>query len=233
MCDAVLPPRCLKCSGTVNGDGALCPGCWQQLNFLGNVCCACCGYPFDFDLGPNALCGACIEQPPIFDRARAALRYDDASRDLILSFKHADRTALSPIFASWLNRVGRELLADSDIIVPVPLHWSRLFLRRYNQAALLARNLSLLSGKPVWPRLLLRQRATKKQGHLGRSARRQNVAGAFTLHPRAQPLNGLRILLVDDVITTGATITNCAKTLRTGNAAKVNVLAIARVILPG
>ncbi|MBI2254993.1 MAG: ComF family protein [Proteobacteria bacterium] len=229
--DAVLPPRCLKCGEVVAAPGALCPSCWQQLSFLEPPCCACCGQPFDFDLGPDALCGACTASPPAFDRARSVLRYDETSRDLILAFKHADRTSLAPTFGAWLHRVGRDLLADSDLIVPVPLHWSRLFARRYNQAALLAQSLGTVSGKPVLPDLLMRRRATQKQGHLGRLARQRNVAGAFVLHPgRAKALAGRRILLIDDVITTGATISNCAKILRKGGAEKVNVLAVARVI---
>ncbi len=229
--DAILPPRCLKCGEVVAATGALCPTCWQQLSFLEPPCCACCGQPFDFDLGADALCGACTANPPAFDRARAVLRYDQASRDLVLAFKHADRTSLSPTFGAWLGRVGRELIADSDLIVPVPLHWSRLFTRRYNQAALLAQALGAITGKPVVPDLLIRRRATQKQGHLGRLARQRNVAGAFALHPRrAEGLSGRRILLIDDVITTGATVTNCAKVLRKGGAESVNILAIARVI---
>ena len=238
--DAVLPPRCLKCglvvatqSGSHGGGshGTLCPACWQGLSFLGAPCCACCGQPFDFEMGPGALCGACTQAPPAFDRARAVMRYDEASRDLILAFKHADRTSLTPAFAAWLKRAGAELLADADLIVPVPLHWSRLFSRRYNQAALLAMALGDLAGKPVMPDLLIRRRATRKQGHLGRLARQRNVAGAFALHPgRASALAGKRVLLVDDVITTGATVTHCARVLRQGGAAAIDVLALARVI---
>jgi ComF family protein len=233
--DAVLPPRCLKCGLVVasqsGSHGALCPGCWQALSFLGPPCCACCGQPFDFELGPGALCGACTQAAPAFDRARAVMRYDEASRDLILAFKHADRTSLTPAFAAWLKRAGEELLAEVDLIVPVPLHWSRLFSRRYNQAALLAMALGELTEIPVQPDLLIRRRATKKQGHLGRLARQRNVAGAFAVHPRRLAgLAGKRVLLLDDVITTGATVTNCAKVLRQGGAATVEVLALARVI---
>lgn len=237
--DAVLPPRCLKCGIVVASPGgasggapsALCPTCWQGLSFLSAPCCACCGQPFDFDLGEDALCGACTQARPAFDRARSVMRYDETSRDLILAFKHADRTSLTPAFAAWLRRAGEELLPESDLIAPVPLHWSRLFSRRYNQAALLAMALGGLTGKTVVPDLLQRRRATAKQGHLGRLARQRNVAGAFVLNPRRQAaLAGKRVLLIDDVITTGATVTNCAKVLRQAGAAAVDVLAIARVI---
>jgi ComF family protein len=229
--DAILPPRCLKCGLLVAAQGALCPDCWQGLSFLNPPCCACCGQPFDFDLGPGALCGACTLATPAFDRARAVLRYDESSRDLILAFKHADRTSLTPAFAAWLKRAGEELIPDADVIVPVPLHWSRLFTRRYNQAALLAVALGALSGKAVVPDLLTRRRATQKQGHLGRLARQRNVAGAFEIQDgRRNFVAGKRVLLIDDVITTGATVTTCAKVLRQAGAGAVDVLALARVV---
>ncbi|WP_374384817.1 double zinc ribbon domain-containing protein [Dongia sp.] len=230
--DTVLPARCLKCGEVVSTASAgLCPTCWGALSFLGEPCCSCCGHPFEFDLGVDALCAACLESPPPFDRARAVLRYDEASRDLILAFKHADRTALAPSFAAWAQRAGRDLIADCDLIAPVPLHWSRLFARRYNQAALLANALGKATGKPTAPDLLLRRRATVRQGHLGRLARARNVAGAFALNPkRADMLAGRKVLLVDDVVTTGATISQCAAALRRGGAAAVHVLAVARVI---
>lgn len=230
--DSILPPRCLKCGEVVaTASAGLCPTCWGALGFLGDPCCACCGHPFEFDLGADALCAACLESPPPFDRARAVLRYDEASRDLILAFKHADRTALAPAFAAWAQRAGRELIADSDLIVPVPLHWSRLFTRRYNQAALLANALAKATGKPAAPDLLLRRRATAKQGHLGRLARARNVAGAFALNPKQAPLlQDRKVLLVDDVVTTGATIGQCAAILRRGGASAIHVLAVARVI---
>jgi ComF family protein len=229
--DAILPPRCLKCGDLVEIQGGMCPACWQDLRFIAAPHCACCGLPFEFDQGAGALCAACTAAPPAFDRARAVFRYDDNSRDLILAFKHADRTSSAPAFAAWLARAGAELLAEADIIAPVPLHWSRLFARRYNQAAMLAIALGRLSGKPVIPDLLLRQRATPKQGRLGRLARQRNVAGAFALHPRHRDLaDGKRILLIDDVVTTGATVTGCARALRHNRAAGIDVLALARVI---
>ncbi|MGH6890973.1 MAG: ComF family protein [Dongiaceae bacterium] len=229
--DAILPPRCLKCGEIVADPGSLCGRCWPALRFLGAPCCACCGLPFEFDMGESSLCAGCIADRPLFDRARAALIYDDASRDLILRFKHADRIDGAATFAGWMARAGAELVASADVIVPVPLHWWRLVRRRYNQAAVLATAIGRARGKLVVPDLLLRRRATASQGRLGRSQRRRNVAGAFAIHPRrAQVAAGARILLIDDVLTTGATAEACTRVLRAAGATGVDLLAMARVV---
>jgi ComF family protein len=229
--DAVLPPRCLQCGALVGDHGALCAACWSGLRFLAPPCCAACGLPFEFDLGPEALCGGCSARRPRFEHARAALVYDDASRDLILRFKHADRLEGAATFAGWMARAGSGLIAEADMIAPVPLHWLRLVRRRYNQAAVLANALGRAQGKLVIPDLLVRRRATPTQGHLGREARRRNVAGAFQVTPRhAQALEGARVLLIDDVLTTGATAEACARTLRQAGAQTVNLLTLARVV---
>ena len=136
--DILLPPRCISCGAAVREAAALCAECWRSLTFLGAPCCACCGLPFEFDLGESTLCGECVRHQPRYDRARAALRYDDSSRKLILGFKHGDRLHPAPAFGQWLKRAGAELIRDADLAVPVPLHWTRLFARRYNQAAILA-----------------------------------------------------------------------------------------------
>lgn len=233
LVDAVLPPRCLKCGDPVDALGSLCPTCWPQLRFLAPPCCARCGYPFDYDQGAEALCAACTTQPPRYGRARAVLAYDDGSRGLILAFKHADRTDLAPPFARWMARSGVELLAETDLIAPVPLHWRRLLFRRYNQAALLAQALGHTASLPVMPDLLQRRRATQKQGHLSRAARRRNVQGAFAVSGNRRDLiQDKRILLVDDVITSGATIEGCSKVLLAAGARSVDVLALAQVIRP-
>ena len=231
LLDAILPPRCLKCGEIVADPGSLCGGCWPALRFLGSPCCACCGLPFEFDMGENALCAACIADRPLFDRARAALVYDDNSRDLILRFKHADRIDGSATFAGWMARAGAELIDSADLIAPVPLHWWRLVRRRYNQAAILANAIGRARGKLVIPDLLVRRRATASQGHLGRSQRRRNVAGAFSLHPRrTQVAAGARILLIDDVLTTGATAEACTRALRSAGSTAVDLLVLARVV---
>jgi ComF family protein len=187
--------------------------------------------PFEFEMSEGSLCGACTADRPLYDRARAALTYDDASRDLILRFKHADRIDGAATFAGWMARAGAELVAGADLVAPVPLHRWRLVRRRYNQAAILANAIGHLRGKLVVPDLLVRRRATPSQGHLGRSQRHRNVAGAFTLHSgRAQVAKGARILLVDDVLTTGATAEACARTLRNAGAKAVDLLVLARVV---
>ncbi|HEX6119978.1 MAG TPA: ComF family protein [Dongiaceae bacterium] len=231
LLDAMLPPRCLKCGEIVADPGSLCGQCWPALRFLGPPCCACCGLPFEFEMGQDALCAACFADRPLFDRARAALAYDDGSRDLILRFKHADRTDGAATFAGWMARAGADLVAAADIIAPVPLHRWRLVRRRYNQAAMLGNAIGHVHAKRVIPDLLVRKRATASQGHLGRSQRQRNVAGAFALHPgRTQIMPGARILLVDDVLTTGATAEACVRILRKAGAAAVDLLVLARVV---
>jgi len=229
--DAVLPPRCLKCGDILSGENGLCSGCWQKLSWLSPPCCSCCGQPFQFQSAPGSLCGACLVKHPAYDRARAVLRYDDGSRDLILGFKHADRTELAPSLARWMARSGAELIADCALIVPVPLHWTRLAMRRFNQAGLLAQAIGKLADRPVEPQALIRRRATRSQGHLGRLARRRNVQGAMAVAERlTSRVANCRILLVDDVITTGATVETAAKALISAGAAAVDVLALAKVI---
>lgn len=229
LLDAVLPPRCLACGTAVAEPGALCADCWPAISFITPPYCACCGYPFELDAGAEALCAACVAMPPPYRRARAVLRYDEASRGLILGFKHGDRTEAAPAFARWLAAAGD--VADVDLIAPVPLHWRRLFHRRYNQAALLALAFGRLVGRPVVADLLVRRRPTPTQGRLGATARRRNVAGAFSVLPRRRAaLAGRRVLLVDDVMTSGATIEACSHALRRGGAASVDVLTLARAI---
>jgi len=231
--DALLPPRCLSCGRPVGPLGALCAACWEDIDFVASPFCACCGYPFEFDPGGEPLCGACSREPPAFDRARFVMRYGEASKALVLRFKHGDRTEGAPAFAEWLARAGAELVAEAELLAPVPLHRIRLFTRRYNQAALLCRGLSRVTGLPVLQDLLLRRRHTPPQGRLSAAGRRRNVAGAFAVNPaRREQLVGRRVLLVDDVMTTGATVSACAKVLRRQGAAAVDVLVLTRVIRP-
>jgi ComF family protein len=229
--DAVLPPRCALSGEVVDKQGMLSPHVWAQLRFIADPLCLCCGYPFEFEIEKGAMCGACLGDPPSFSMARAALVYDDASRAAILKFKHADRIEHVHSFVPWLMRAGAEVLEGVDMIVPVPLHRWRLLKRRYNQAALLAQVLAKSAGKTVVLDALTRQRATPSQGHLGVAERQKNVKNAFVVNPkRLGSLKGRSVVLVDDVYTTGATVSACAEALKRGGAADVRVLAVARVV---
>ena len=231
--DGLLPPCCLGCGAGVERQGTLCADCWKGLTLLGPPCCACCGYPFPYAAEDGAVCAACSRLPPVFDAARAVFRYDDASRDLILRFKHADETHGAAFFGAWLARAGDALCARSDLIAPVPLHRWRLLARRYNQAALLAGALARTVDRPLAVDLLQRRRHTPSQGRLSPPARRRNVRAAFVLRGRwTERVQDRRVLLVDDVYTTGATVEECARVLRRAGAAGVDVVTLARVIRP-
>ena len=232
--DTILPPRCLACGDIVGDPGAVCPSCWRAIDFIEAPMCDCCGLPFAYDSGAGALCGACLADRPSFARARSVMTYDDASRPLVLAFKHADRTDVAPAFGRWLARAGMTLLEDADAIVPVPLHRRRLLARRYNQAALLARAVARVSAKPMLVDALVRRRATPSQGRMNRAQRTRNVQGAFAVREtRLGDVRGRRILLVDDVLTTGATLNACASAILHGGAAQVDALTLARVVRTG
>lgn len=234
LLDSLLPPRCLSCGVQVGQQGALCPDCWKDAAFVEAPWCARCGLPFEIAAEPETVCGACARREPAYRVARAALRYDDGSRRLILGLKHGDRTDAARPFAQWMARAGRELLADADLIAPVPLHWTRLVRRRFNQAALLAQSLAALSDGAFAPDLLVRRRRTPSQGGLTARQRALNVRGAFAVDPkRKDALAERNVLLVDDVMTTGATAEACARALIRGGAARVDVLVLARVVRPG
>jgi ComF family protein len=232
--DIVLPPRCLGCGALVGDPGAVCPACWSGIDFIAPPMCRCCGLPFDYDEGPDAICGDCARRPPLYGRARSAMVYNDASRRLVLAFKHSDRTDAAPAWGQWLSRAGAELLAEAEIIVPVPLHRRRLIARRYNQAALMAQALGRHADLPVAVDALRRIRATPSQGRMNRSQRERNVAGAFAVREsRMKDVRGARILLVDDVMTTGATLTACIRPLLRAGVRNIDILTLARVTRTG
>lgn len=234
--DALLPPRCLASGEIVTRQGLLSASAWNRINFITPPFCARCGVPFPFDTGEGAelLCGACIASPPVFGRARAVFHYDDGSRAMILGFKHGDRLEGAPAFARWMARAAAELLEDQPLIVPAPLHWKRLFRRRYNQSAILALALGRLTGAEVCPDALVRVRNTPPQGGLNRAARERNLRGAIEIRPRRRALvHGRNILLVDDVLTTGATAEACARALRRAGAGRIDVVCLARVVRSG
>jgi ComF family protein len=231
--DLLLPPRPLdETPGQAAGVQwrGLTPPVWSRIGFIEAPFCDGCGAPFDYDLGPGARCSACSRETPAFDHARAACVYDEPVSDLILKLKHADRTDLSGLFARWIARAAADLLPTIDGVVPVPLHRWRLLSRRYNQAAEIARPLARQARLAYWPDALVRRRSTGTQGGKSGDARRTNVAGAFAVPPGwRRRVAGRRILLIDDVLTTGATAEGCALALKAAGAACVDVGVIARV----
>ncbi|MGC2854529.1 ComF family protein [Novispirillum sp. DQ9] len=228
LLDLVLPPLCLGCGAVVDSTGALCPACFGGVRFVAPPFCACCGTPVPAPAAEGSLCGACVDQPPPWSRARAAFVYDAGSRAMVLRFKHADRIDAAPAFARWMLRAGADLMEDADVVVPVPLHRWRLFARRYNQAALLGARIARAGGLTFVPDALARVRRTVPQGTFDRGARAKNVRGAFTVaRPRA--VEGKAVLLIDDVLTSGATAGECARALLAAGARSVDVLTLARV----
>ena len=230
--NTIFPPRCFLCIEMIGEAGHICMDCWQDLRFITAPQCHCCGHPFEYELPGEALCGACIQDEPPYDMARAVLCYDDASRKLVTRFKFGDMLHPAKTLASWMARAGKECLQDADYIIPVPLHHIRLVRRRYNQAAILAAAISKQSGVPLLVDAMTRTRHTTPQSGLSRRQRKINVRGAFNINPRQlNLLKNKRILLVDDVMTTGATLEACTKALKKAGAAEVRVLTLARTLL--
>lgn len=229
----LLPPQCLSCAAEVSAPGHLCSACWTEIDFLGGAGCARCGAPFETPELDGAVCGACTRETPPYTMARSVMRYDDKAKGLIISFKHADRLEGAPAFGRWLARAGAEMLACADVVTCVPLHRRRLWGRKYNQSALLAEAVSIEAARPFDPLMLERKRATPTQGGLTKRQRRYNVAGAFRVRPGWEArIKDATVVLVDDVMTTGATVESCARTLKRAGARDVHVLTLARVVLP-
>ncbi len=226
----IIPPICLACETHVAKQGSLCPHCWGDMKFIEKPYCDILGTPFGFDLGEGALCADAIANPPIFERARAVAYYDGIAKKLVQGLKFSDRTDLAPWMAHWMVRAGKELLQDELIIVGVPLHRRRMFFRRFNQSAELARHIAMRSGQLYAPAVLQRIRATKQQVGLKMTERQANVRGAFRV-PKDQKIKiaGKRVLLVDDVLTTGATLSAASRALLRGGAESVDCLTFARV----
>jgi ComF family protein len=229
----LFPPICAGCRRLVSEPGALCAQCWSKLTLLEPPWCPVLGTPFAHDMGDGFVSAPAIASPPPYARARAAVAYTGVARDLVQGLKYRDRTDLARWMGKWMVRAGFELLPDTELVIPVPLHRGRYFRRRFNQSAELARALAKLSGHPFRPEALIRRKATRQQVGLDREAREANVRAAFAVpRPARLAIEGRRILLVDDVLTTGATVASATKALLKGGASAVDVLTFARV-LPG
>ena len=228
--DVALPPLCPACRELVGEDG-LCAACWSKLTLIAPPYCERLGIPFAYDPGPGVLSMQAIADPPAYHRARAAVRYDEVARTLVHALKYGDRLDLAPIMGRWMARAGREILRDADALVPVPLHWRRLWTRRCNQSALLAKAISAECGVPVVEAALKRVKSTAQQVGLTQTQRAENVQGAFRVptEGRAEAA-GKRLVLIDDVLTSGATADACARALLRGGAKSVDVVVFARVV---
>ena len=227
----IFPQQCCICKNYLSVDGSFCLSCAGKFNLITNPKCACCGLPFEFKLKTKKelLCPKCLKKSYKFDKAVSAVRYDEFSKKIILPLKHGDKTQYAKSIATMMSVSGRTLANQSDFIMPVPIHITRMLKRKYNQASLIVSYLSKIYSKPVLYTTLLRVKATQSQGHLSTSERKQNVSGVFAVkHP--DKIKGKNILLIDDVFTTGATVNECAKILKKNGANKVFVLTFARVV---
>lgn len=230
----VYPPTCIACQAATGEAQALCPACWRGIGFIERPYCERLGTPFPVDLGAGLLSPAAIADPPVFARARAVCRFDGTARELVHRLKYGDRVELSLTLGRMMAQAGRELTADADLVLPIPLHRARLWRRRFNQAGALARVVSRETGVPLATTVLIRIRRTQQQVGLTRPQRAANLQGAFQVPAAARGrIEGRRVLLVDDVLTTGATVNAASRTLQRAGASAVDVLTFARVVTDG
>ncbi len=235
LVDTVLPPRCIACTEPIERHDGLCADCWAGVDFIQPPICDTLGIPlpFQLDADGSSVSAAALAAPPEFSRARAVARYSGVMRNLIHDLKYRDRHEGIALFTRWLANTGAELLSEADLLVPVPLHPSRLWRRRFNQAAMLTKSLGRAVGVQSDPFMLTRTKRTKSQVGLTAKRRARNVAGAFSVdESRAELIGGRVVVLLDDVITTGATANACARVLRRAGARSVDVLALARSVDP-
>jgi ComF family protein len=233
LIDVIAPPRCLVCGLSLQTAASLCAGCWSKLTLIEDPRCDRLGLPFAFDQGEGAISAAALADPPAWNRTRAAAIFNETSRQLVHSLKYRDRHEVSLLLSRLMTRAAGPFLHEAGAIVPVPLHRRRLWARRFNQSALLAQRIAAASRVRYWPELLERVRSTRPQVGLDPEERRKNVRRSFAVPDNLRPqVAGLSIVLVDDVMTTGATAGAAATALLAAGASRVDVLVFALVDAP-
>jgi ComF family protein len=226
----IFPPQCLNCNILLTEIG-LCSDCWQRINFYDGNGCTICSMPIQIKDSEINICGKCLITPPNYSRSSYVFQYDDNSHKLIYQFKYHDKLYCTKYLSAWMSRVGQELIQQADMIIPIPLHKYRLITRKYNQSALLARSIAEINKKPYFPSIVGRVKNNKQQTALTRKQRKKNVKGIFKIRPgKSHFIKGKIILLIDDVITTGATIEECAKELIKGGCKAVYILTLAKKV---
>ncbi|WP_119309858.1 ComF family protein [Cohaesibacter haloalkalitolerans] len=229
--DLIIPPRCAGCGKIVQDANSLCGTCWADMDWIAKPYCSVSGLPFSYDLGNRLVSPEVLAHPPVYDRARSVALFGSTARRMVHRLKYLDRTDLAGVMGRWMVRAGADCLTDPQaLIVPVPLHRRRLWRRRYNQSALLAKAMAEETGLAFMPDLLVRTRPTRQQVGLNEAERRMNVEGAFQLNlPDRLSLTGRTVVLIDDVWTTGATLEACCRVLRRSNAGEICIITFARV----
>ena len=226
--NTLFPITCYGCGKYIDNFG-LCSDCWKKINWIGEPVCAICGKPFEFQ--KNSKCMDCARKKPSFDKAVSVFEYNEQSKNIVLRFKNADSTFLGKELALMMSRAGRSLIENSDIVVPVPISFPRRFKRRYNQTEILARYIGKSGKKDYEPRVLAKNKNIRPQEGLNHKQRQENVKNAFYVNEKFRSsIDHKKVLLIDDVLTTGATVNECAKVLKNAGAKKVFVLTLARAL---